>query len=315
MELTRRQMMARISAGMARVSAGMAAMAAVGAGDAMAAQAPAEPIAGAGKIAPRMRLSMAAYSLRDYLPRDGKPGKMTLFDWMDLAAAWGCDAVEPTAYYFTSEERDYMNQIKAKAFKLGLDVSGTAIGNNFCAPKGEERDKQVEYTKRWIDHAADFGAPAIRVFGGHKPKGGGDREQDLAGVIECLKPCCDYAATRGVFLAIENHGYLTETTADLFRILDGVNHEWLGITLDTGNFVSEPYKNIALAAPKALTVQVKVELKTEDGKGTELADYARIARILRDANYRGYVALEYEAKEDPMTAVPQHLAALAKAIA
>jgi len=308
MELTRRQVMARLGA------LGTAAVVA-GAGNGMAAQAPAEPIPGAGKLQPRMRLSMAAYSLRDYLPRDGKPGKMTLFDWMDLAAAWGCDAVEPTAYYFTSEERAYMNQIKAKAFRLGMDISGTAIGNNFCAPKGEERDKQVEYTKRWIDHAADFGAPTIRVFGGHKPKGGGNREQDLAGVIECLKPCCDYAATRGVFLAIENHGYLTETAADLFRILEAVNHEWLGITLDTGNFVAEPYKNIALAAPKALTVQVKVELKTEDGKGTEPADFARIAAILREANYRGYVALEYEADEEPMTAVPRHLATLAKAIA
>jgi hydroxypyruvate isomerase len=29
--------------------------------------------------------------------------------------------------------------------------------------------------------------------------------------------------------------------------------------------------------------------------------------ILRDAGYRGYVALEYEAREDPFVAVPRYL--------
>jgi hypothetical protein len=32
--------------------------------------------------------------------------------------------------------------------------------------------------------------------------------------------------------------------------------------------------------------------------------------MLRTANYRGYVALEYEAAEDPKTAIPGHVAML-----
>ena len=36
----------------------------------------------------------------------------------------------------------------------------------------------------------------------------------------------------------------------------------------------------------------------------EPADLPRKMKILRDANYQGYVALEYESAEDPWKAVP-----------
>jgi len=39
---------------------------------------------------------------------------------------------------------------------------------------------------------------------------------------------------------------------------------------------------------------------------------ARLIGILRSTSYRGYVALEYEAAEDPKTAVPRHIATLKK---
>jgi sugar phosphate isomerase/epimerase len=38
----------------------------------------------------------------------------------------------------------------------------------------------------------------------------------------------------------------------------------------------------------------------------EEADLKRLIQMLRTANYRGYVVLEYEAAEDPKTAVPRY---------
>ena len=268
---------------------------------------------GTGEIGPQLKLSCAAYSYRDYLPRGDKPGQMTLLDWLDLAAVWRLDGVELTSYYFTSEEPKAMNELKAKAFKLGLDVCATSVGNNFCIPAAGDRTKELDLVKRWVDHAVELGAPCVRVFAGHKDKAA-DRKRDLESVVECLKPCCDYAGSRGVFLALENHGYLTETAPDVLHILDAVNNEWLGLNLDTGNFVEDPYTNIALAAPKALTIHAKVDVRTTDGKGSEEADFKRIVRILREANYRGYLSLEYEAKEEASVAVPKVLARIREAI-
>ncbi len=302
MKLTRRQALA----------AGMAA-ATLAARNGQAAVSPAKPAVGEGVIASQIKLSCAAYSFRDYLPRGAKKGEMTLFEWLDLAAARGLDGVELTSYYFTSEEPKYMNDLKAKAFRLGLDVCATSVGNTFCASSADDRAKQVADVKRWIDHSVELGSPCMRVFAGGKPKDA-DRKRNFDSVVECLKECCDHAGSRGVFLALENHGYLTETAAEVLDILAAVNHEWLGLNLDTGNFIREPYKCMETVMPKVLTTHAKTEVHTEDGSGKEPADYARIVRILRDANYRGYLSLEYEGDEDARTGVPKYLDRLRAAV-
>ncbi|NIA13798.1 MAG: TIM barrel protein [Nitrospiraceae bacterium] len=303
MQPTRRQL---LKAGIA-----LAATAATGVGH--AAVVPTTLSSGEGTIAAQFGLSLAAYSFRQYLPSGGKPGKMTLHDLFELAAMWRLDAIEPTSYYFSSEDKAYLHSLKAKAFKLGLDISGTAIRNNFCLPPGQARDREIAHVKKWVDHAAEFGAPSIRIFAGSKPRNNVPREQQLAWMAECAKECCDYAGTRGVFLGLENHGHLTETAEAVLKIVEAVDHEWFGVNLDTGNFHTQPYENIAQLAPKAITVQVKVQVAKADGGGREPADFARIVGILRDANYRGYLALEYEAEEDPMTAVPRYLDQLRQA--
>ena len=46
----------------------------------------------------------------------------------------------------------------------------------------------------------------------------------------------------------------------------------------------------------------------------EIRTHKRLIDILRAADYRGYVALEYEAAEDPKTAVPGHIEKLKKLV-
>src|SRR5262249_59592817 len=95
-------------------------------------------------------------------------------------------------------------------------------------------------------------------------------------------------------------------------IVKAVKHDWFGVNLDTGNFhTPDPYADLAKAAPYAVVVQVKTEVHPQ-GKKTEEADLKKVTDILRKANYQGYVALEYEAKEDPRTAVPRAIAELKK---
>src|SRR5579863_2809062 len=105
---------------------------AAGAGVGLAATAaPAiEPIRRSGR--PLIRLSLAAYSFRQYLDLRRKPQPtMTLDDFIDMAAGWPLDAVELTAYYFAQTSPRYLAQLKGRCTRLGLDISGTAVGNNF----------------------------------------------------------------------------------------------------------------------------------------------------------------------------------------
>ena len=111
----------------------------------------------------------------------------------------------------------------------------------------------------------------------------------------------------GVYLALENHGGVTASAEQILAIVTAVKHDWFGVNLDTGNFrTADPYGDLAKLAPYAVTVQMKVEVHPT-GRPKEPANFARKFDILRAAHYRGYVALEYEAAEDPKAAVPRYL--------
>ena len=262
-----------------------------------------------------LKLSLAAYSFRDQLqPKNGKKPTMDLFDFVDFAADQGLDGVELTSYYFPPDVKpDYLHRLKQKAFTLGLDISGTSVGNNFCLPAGPKRDETLKLVRTWIDNAAELDAPVIRIFAGVIPKG--DKEEDaVARAIEGIRESLPYAVEKGVTLAVENHGGITARPEQLLHIVQSVDSPNFGVNLDTFNFRGEdPYGDLAKLAPFAVNVQVKTEISPK-GQPTAEVDYSRIIGILRDAKYSGYLALEYEAKEDPMVGVPVALKKLRAAI-
>lgn len=267
-----------------------------------------------------MKLSLAAYSFNRILPKSWTPdqvsdAKFSLEKFIDFCADQNLDGCELTAYYFPKEiTNDYLMSLKQRAFRLGLDISGTAIGNDFCLPEGEARERNLKMCRDWIDYSAALGAPAIRIFAGTVPKGETEevaRERCIAGINQSL----EYAATKGVVLALENHGGITATPAQMLKIIQGVNSSpWFGVNFDGGNFsTADPYADLAMIAPYAVNAQIKVEISP--GGKREPADLARVVKILKDANYRGFLVLEYEAAEEPMEAIPQYLKKLRDLIA
>lgn len=269
-----------------------------------------DPISRNGKS--HIRLSIAAYSYRKYLALNVKPTPtMTLDDFVDLAAGMNLDAVEPTAYYFAEISPDYLAHLKGKCSRLGLDISGTAVGNNFCTSDPSKLRREIQSVKSWVDHASRLGAKTIRIFAGNVDKGDTE-EHARARCVEAIQDACDYAAKYGVILALENHGGIVATIDQMLAVVQAVKHDWFGVNWDSGNFVSaDPYADLTRLAPYAVTVQIKTEIQRK-GEKKEDSNLKRLIGILRAANYRGYAALEYEAAEDPKTAVPRHIETLKK---
>lgn len=258
---------------------------------------------------PRMKLSLAAYSFNKMLPRRGSPesaakATMKLEDFIRYCAEQNLGACEPTGYYFAETiTPEYLLSIKNLAFRYGLDISGTAIGNDFCLPAGEKRDAQLAMTREWIEYAAVIGAPVIRIFAGKVPEGDSE-DAAVERCIEGINASLDHAAKYGIFLGLENHGGITATADMLLRIVKGVKESpWFGINFDSGNFGSDdPYAELAKIAPYAVNAQIKASIKR--GGKKEPSDLARVVGILKDAGYRGYLALEYEDETDPYEAIP-----------
>ncbi|MSR32382.1 MAG: sugar phosphate isomerase/epimerase [Gemmataceae bacterium] len=275
-----------------------------------------EPIRRLGaQGAPHLKLSLAAYSFRKYLDLKAKPKpEMTMEGFAEYCAQQGLGAVEPTSYYFSQTSVEYMASFKLHCSKLGLDISGTAVGNNFCVPEADKLKEQLASVKEWIVKASILGCKTIRVFAGTVAKGDTE-EKARERCLHTMGQACEHAAKYGVFLALENHGGITATADQLLALVKGLDHPNYGVNLDTGNFrTADPYGDMAKVAPYAVTVQVKTEVQ-KAGQKKEDADIERIVGILNKSGYRGYVALEYEAAEDPKTGVPKALSQMKKLLA
>jgi sugar phosphate isomerase/epimerase len=267
-----------------------------------------EPIERSGGA--RLRLSLAAYSFRQFFKGGSQPPDVVrervidLFQFIDYCVEQGCDGTELTSYYFPADvDEDYLLRIRRHAFLRGIAVSGTAVGNTFTWPRGAKRDQEIAHVKLWIDRAALMGAPHIRIFAGNRQEGMSLAESKAI-CIETIAECCEYAGRKGIFLGLENHGGIVAEADDLLEIVKAVESPWFGINLDTGNFhTADPYADLARCAPYAVNAQVKVEIQAR-GQPKEPADLARLIQLLRESRYQGYVALEYEAAADPWVAVP-----------
>ena len=277
----------------------------------------AEPFSRSGD--PRFRLGLAAYSLRDYFsfmkgkrrePKD-KSRAIDMVGFLDYCAANQFEAAELTSYFFRPDANDaYLLELKRQAFLKGVTISGTAIGNNFTRGAGEQLDREIESAITWIDRAAVLGAPHIRFFAGTGRELENHPER-MSEAIEAIQRCAQHAAGKGIFLGIENHGNLRPE--QLLKIIHEVDHPWVGINLDTGNFLSDdPYADLEQCVPYAVNVQVKASMKNASGKKYP-ADLDRIAGILRDGNFQGFVVLEYE-DEEPYENIPKLTESLRKSL-
>jgi len=270
-------------------------------------------------------IAVSTYSFWRY--RDDS--KLSIEQCIDLAAEMGFDAVEILHIQMEDESNQYLQKLKRRAFVNGLDLCGFSTHQGFVYPDRDKRQKNIDHTKHCIELAYKLGIPTIRVNTGRwgttksfddlmanrgiEPRLEGYSDDDgFAWVIECLEQFLPKAEECGVLLGLENHWGLGRTAEGVLRILKAVDSPWLRATMDTGNFLEDPYPQLEMMAPETVYVQAK----TYYGGGTWYTldlDYLRIAQILRRHNYRGYISLEFEGKEDLMTAIHKSLTLLRKA--
>jgi L-ribulose-5-phosphate 3-epimerase len=216
--------------------------------------------------------------------------------------------------------------IKRQALVLGMPLCGLSTHQGFLSPDVDVRRQNIAKTVASIELAYELGIPTMRVNTGrwgtsksfddlmkHRgiepPLPGYTDADGFPWVIESLEKCLPTAEKCGVVLALENHWGLGRLPEGVLKIVDAVHSPWLGVLTDTGNFLEEPYEKLEKLAPRTTFMQAK----TYYGGGiyyTLDLDYKRIAAIFRKVNYRGYISLEFEGHESPMTALPKSLALL-----
>ena len=281
---------------------------------------------------PSVRLGISTYSYWHF--RDPKVPIEKVIDQCSQLGVQGVDILHrqmdiPEKEPLDASGRAYLRKLKRHAFINGIDVICVSTHQTFVSPKPEEVQANVEHTRKCIEIAYELGAPCIRINTGRwgtskdfdelmKNRGiepvlpGYTEEDGFKWCVEGIEKCLRKAEECGVILALENHWGLARTPEGLLRIVNDLPSPWLGVLMDTGNFLEEPYPKLRQIAPKAVFVQAKTYFGGGEWYTLNL-DYNRVAQILADVNYHGYVSLEFEGKENPDTAVPKSLAVLRKA--
>jgi L-ribulose-5-phosphate 3-epimerase len=304
------------------LAASSVAIAAASAAAMGADESPAKPAAAAKRANP---IGISTYSFWRFLD----DSKVPVDQCIEQAAAMGFDGVEILRMQMDREDNGYMQKLKQTALREGVPLCGYSIHQGFVSPDAAVRQKNIDITLQCIEQAYAMGIPTMRLNTGRwgttksfddlmKNRGiepnlpGYTDDQGFDWVVSSIEKCLPKAEQCGVTMGLENHWGLGRTPEGVMRIVNAVKSPWLQVTMDTGNFLEDPYDKLDRLADKTCYVQAK----TYFGGGIWYAldlDYPRIARMLRKHNYRGYISLEFEGKERWETAIPKSLALLRSA--
>lgn len=266
------------------------------------------------------KLSLNFYTfnmnLNAWLGNSQSSPQLSTLDAIRWAADNGFDAVDITCYYIpgysntsmpTKPEKeilDYARQIRRLCAKLGVEISGTGLQNNFADPNPKRRETDVERIKFWIKVAAEMGAPVIRIFAGPPPadiyREGWEkiaRERMVPHIREVARYAKEHYPQ--VRIGLQNHGGMLATANQVMQVLEWIDCDNVGIVNDTGfyrDFLSTDarqydwYRDIALILPYTNNFQIK---KKPAGAETDTAmDLERLLYDIRRSPYRGYLPVE-----------------------
>ena len=258
-------------------------------------------------------LALNAYSFNAPL----LAGEMSLDELFRFARTTGFYGVDLTAYYIPGypevPEIAILHEIKRTAFRLGLAISGTGVRNDFTLSGTAALEQEVQLVKSWVMAAAQLGAPHVRVFAGRGTGSTESRQAVKGRIIEKMKECADFAGDHGIMIAFQNHYDYITSPEETLEIVDAVSHEWFGLMLDIGSVEGpDPYPDIARLIPRAISWQVKEQVRSGDGMVP--TDFPRLMKLVSEHGYRGYFPLETLGEGDPFRKVEALYARVTSAI-
>jgi sugar phosphate isomerase/epimerase len=290
----------------------------------------AEEAPAAKPIARPNPIAISTYSFWRF--RDNPTDRLTIEQCIDESARLGFDAVEILhMQMFEDESSKRLQELKRRALVNGVALCGFSTHQGFVSPDAEVRQKNIDHTTHCMQLAHELGIPTMRVNTGRwgtskdfdelmANRGiepilpGHTEEEGFKWVIDSFEKLLPAAEKYGVLLGLENHWGLGRTADGVMKIVDAIDSPWLQVTMDTGNFLEDPYDQLAVLAPKTVYVQAK----TYYGGGVWYSldlDYPRIMKMLRDHDYRGYISLEFEGTAPWKEAIPESLALLRSSLA
>ena len=274
-----------------------------------------------------MKISVSSYSFSQLL----NSGERTQLTLVELAKQMGFDAIEFTDLCPPEgiTEEEYAKQIKAESERVGLPVSSYTVGADFI--NAQDIEDEIARICRKVDTASILGVKVMRHdatsgFKGNEAKYKGF-DQALPLLIMGCKAVTDYAKRYGIETCVENHGFFSQESLRVEKLVNGVADENFGLLIDIGNFACaddpSPVAVGRLASyakyVHAKDFHIKSGNAINPGRGffrSRGGNYLRGAiighgdipvmqclSILKNSGYDGYVSIEFEGMENAVDGI------------
>ena len=154
---------------------------------------------------------------------------------LDFAQTHGFSAIELRGLMGTMDlparpefQPDRIAQIKREIAARNLKIACVSSSAHLHDADPEKRKQQIADAKKFIDLAAQLGAPNVRVFGNNFE---GPRDQVIARVASGLHELGTYSGERNVTVIVESHGDFTDSPT-LEEILTRADSPNVGLLWD-----------------------------------------------------------------------------------
>lgn len=281
-----------------------------------------------------VKLGISSYSFHRFGNGPEGDNAPTIEEMIDACAGYGVSGLEVLFEHLqrnNATTSDRLHELRQYAALRGITPLTVAASHNPVQPDADQRQVELQKLFDAIDMAQAFGAPFVRALGGRwhttssfqemlehdgeePPAEGHTEDEGFEWAIAALSEGAAYAGSRGVTLVLENHWGLTGTADGCVRIHDGVGSPWLKYVLDTGNFFHRPdqYAEMRKFFGDLGVLHAKVYLGGSDLVPEEI-DYERLASMLAEIDYTGFVSIEFEGKAHPNDGIPAGIEHIRKA--
>lgn len=207
---------------------------------------------------------------------------------------FGILAVEYVNQFFKDKAKDetYLAEMKKRTSDLGVtNVLIMVDGEGDLGDIDEQnRTKAVENHYKWVDAAKYLGCHSIRVNAGTKA----EYEEGKKLAADGLRRLSEYAKPLDMNVIVENHGGLSSNGKWLSETIRMTGLANCGTLPDFGNFYDyDRYQGVTDMMPLAKAVSAKSYDFDAEGNETKI-DFMKMMKIVMDANYHGWVGIEYE---------------------
>ena len=247
--------------------------------------------------------------------------QMTLAEYLDVARSMGIEYVEmhclgtrPLTLKFDFDipltmrvdlPDPEIETIRTLCADKGVKIVVLATGNDFLTLDQGELQRNVESVYEYVDLAVKLDVGLVRLL----PYAGWPEQEPTEKTFEQVSTAFHdagtYAESKGVALAIENHGGVTATVQNIRKLFAMTDCKAVGLNFDPANFHAcseDPLHVIDELAQDFVYCHLKDSQTPKPepkfcAVGDGVLDYAQIIGKLKQV-YDGYLAIEYERVED-----------------